>query len=147
MSKNILDIDSLLAEQNELVSWADNSIEQEAKNLAWAMATKIFNILKDEFLSSSITATKDRNARIITWVETDIVIEDKHKNAPCIEAVIKWLKDSLETDWYEVTVKAKVADILLYKSIPVEVAIPESKLESKWIEKKVKRIRIGKRFS
>lgn len=141
---DILNIDSLLAEQQNAVAKVDMTNEQEAGNLASAMAKKIFNILKDEFITSSIESKKDALIKVITAVDTDIVIEDKHKNEWCAKSIIKNLKESLESEWYEVTIKAKVADILLYKSVPLEVAIPEEKLQALWLQKKTKRIESAK---
>jgi hypothetical protein len=48
------------------MSRSDETVEQEAANIASIMAKKIFSILKSEFIQSSLNAKKDNKARIIT---------------------------------------------------------------------------------
>jgi hypothetical protein len=68
------------------------------------------------------------------------VMNENHNNEWCARSLIKSLTESLSSEWYEVAIPSKIESILLYKSVPVEVSIPDSKLAALWIERKIKRI-------
>ncbi|EKE29888.1 MAG: hypothetical protein ACD_2C00079G0005 [uncultured bacterium (gcode 4)] len=140
MSQEILDCDALLDEQESESLKVRQSIELEASGLALSKAKIIYSILRGEFISSSKDAKRNEKIKIVTWIDTDIVIKDSLCNEWCINALLDSLKGSLVEKWYDVKVKKDIWAILLYQSVPIEISIPQWKLESRKIPWNIKRI-------